>query len=337
MHQTKIEYADRAWNPITGCLKDCKYCDYKKRVNSFSGDIRRNKGMVDKYILDDELYILNEMYIDNNNPFGFEPTYHRYRASALDTLKTPMNVAVSHNGEMFGPWIKDEYIKEIFDITAKYPRQRFLFLTAYPERYEELYKKGILPDGDNYWYGWSVTSGKADYNPDFKGGHKYIVIEPILDKVTSITAGIEWVIVGADKKKYKGRITPENEWIDYIVSDCVKKNIPLFMESSIEKYVSAVYKMYPIQLSRTEYSDKKKMLYEADCNMCNKHLLKRKMATFTVSYERGHFTKSIGFLCDDCYKKICEEYGFEYFKRERRDKSGKDKKLSSDTGTEGNT
>ena len=27
MKKTKIDWADSTWNPITGCLHDCEYCD----------------------------------------------------------------------------------------------------------------------------------------------------------------------------------------------------------------------------------------------------------------------------------------------------------------------
>lgn len=42
MNRTKNELADYAWNPVTGCLKDCRYCYAKKSALRFASDWRRN-------------------------------------------------------------------------------------------------------------------------------------------------------------------------------------------------------------------------------------------------------------------------------------------------------
>lgn len=42
MNRTKNELADYAWNPVTGCLKDCRYCYARKSTLRFASDWRRN-------------------------------------------------------------------------------------------------------------------------------------------------------------------------------------------------------------------------------------------------------------------------------------------------------
>ena len=42
MNRTKNELADYAWNPVTGCLKDCRYCYARKSAIRFASDWRRN-------------------------------------------------------------------------------------------------------------------------------------------------------------------------------------------------------------------------------------------------------------------------------------------------------
>lgn len=316
MHRTKVEWADRAWNPITGCMKGCEYCVCVNRVTRFCGDIRYNKGQTEQYRTDEDLKILDDIFLDSaghkvTNPFGFEPTYHRYRAKMLESLRTPMKFAVCYEGELFGSWVEDKYIKEIFDLLKPFSNHRFMFLTAYPERYEELSRKGILPEEDNYWYGWSVTRGNIDYIPDIKA-HKYLAITPILGPIGNIPSDIEWVILGADIKKRKNQVIPEEIWIRDITSDCLDKNIPLFCESSIEPYVETMRKSYPQGLCLNEYSDVRKELYETDCNKCGRHGLKREMASIKMVYERGGSTPTIGFLCDKCYKTMCEDFKLQY-------------------------
>lgn len=39
MNNTKIEWCDSTWNPVTGCLHGCEYCYAKKQANRFKGCI----------------------------------------------------------------------------------------------------------------------------------------------------------------------------------------------------------------------------------------------------------------------------------------------------------
>ncbi len=37
MKKSKIDWCDSTWNPVTGCLNECKYCYAKGIANRFSG------------------------------------------------------------------------------------------------------------------------------------------------------------------------------------------------------------------------------------------------------------------------------------------------------------
>lgn len=43
----------------------------------------------------------------------------------------------------------------------------------------------------------------------------------------------DWIIVGAEMGKRKGKIIPEKAWIEKINNQCEKYGIPLFMKSSL--------------------------------------------------------------------------------------------------------
>ena len=64
MHRTKIEWADYAWNPVTGCLNQqrCRYCYIDADAKRFSGDVRMNKAATGKYKKEGDLYILDEKF-----------------------------------------------------------------------------------------------------------------------------------------------------------------------------------------------------------------------------------------------------------------------------------
>lgn len=98
MNRSKIEWCDHTWNPITGCLHNCEYCYARKITTRFSGDVRLNKMCTASYTTQvgdykgQKLYVLdapmaNETGYTLAYPFGFEPTFHRYR---LDKAKSIM-------------------------------------------------------------------------------------------------------------------------------------------------------------------------------------------------------------------------------------------------------
>ena len=80
MNRTKNELADYAWNPVTGCLKDCRYCYAKKSALRFASDWRRNLAERPKvqqvgeklFELDTPWKTKSKRFL--NSPTGFLPT-----------------------------------------------------------------------------------------------------------------------------------------------------------------------------------------------------------------------------------------------------------------------
>ena len=110
-----------------------------------------------------------------NYPFGFEPTFHKYRLDMPQKLKQSKNIFVGSMADIFGEWVPDEWIEEIFKACEKSPQHNYLFLTKNPKRYKELAEKELLPLSDNYWYG---TTTIAEGDPFFNSVkiqyfHKY--------------------------------------------------------------------------------------------------------------------------------------------------------------------
>lgn len=112
-------------------------------------------GGEDLYVL--ETPMLNETGSPLIYPFGFAPTLHRYRMNIPEKLKMGNNIFVGAMSDVFGAWVPDEWIKEIFGICKKYPIHHYLFLTKNPERYKRLDTIGILPADKNLWYGSTLT------------------------------------------------------------------------------------------------------------------------------------------------------------------------------------
>jgi protein gp37 len=145
--------------------------------------------------------------------------------------------------DLFGDWVPDEWIKEVFKACEKAPQHRYLFLTKNPMRYIELNNKRLLPMQSNFWYGTTTTTEKSMYW--WSENHNYFIsIEPIMgdfssDYITDVyrIAGapmyLPWVIVGAETSNRKGKVIPERKWIENIVNQCRRTKTAIFLKDSL--------------------------------------------------------------------------------------------------------
>ena len=178
---TKIDWADSTWNPVTGCLHGCEYCYARGIANRFGlpyapklGD----PGMegAKKYDSDEGMDTMLELakpYEKNGRkqpyPMGFLPTFHRYKLEEPKRWTKSRTIFVCSMADLFGNWVPDEWIKAVFDACEAAPQHRYLFLTKNPRRYCDLERSGLLPSGDNYWFG--ATYDHSNW-PGHDGPHR---------------------------------------------------------------------------------------------------------------------------------------------------------------------
>ncbi len=172
MNNTKIEWCDSTWNPVTGCLHGCEYCYARNQAKRFEG-----YGGADGKIITYNPLKISELYIPltitrkNGKtvtapyPFGFEPTFHRYLLDIPQHWKKPRTIFVCSMADLFGDWVPDEWIEEVFKACEKATQHRYLFLTKNPKRYGDLAKAGKLPQRENMWYGSTLDNMRAKRYP----------------------------------------------------------------------------------------------------------------------------------------------------------------------------
>ena len=80
-------------------------------------------------------------------PFGFTPTFHRYRLGDPARKQRPRNIFVCSMADLFGAWVPTKWIVEVLDACLAAPQHNYLFLTKNPRRYTELDELALLPDG----------------------------------------------------------------------------------------------------------------------------------------------------------------------------------------------
>lgn len=237
MDKTKIEWAQSTWNPVRGCLHGCEYCYARKIANRFSAGW---ENLTEKklHILDNPLRGLRVDIAKGRiepYPYGFQPTFHRYRLDEPQKWKKPKTIFVCSMADLFGKWVPDSWIEEVFAACEKAPQHRYLFLTKNPKRYVEY---GV-PINENIWYGTTITncadSDRFNYLPAFC--NTFVSAEPILGdfakKANVMFRQINWIIIGAETGNRKDRVIPRKEWIDNICNEADINNVQVFMKDSL--------------------------------------------------------------------------------------------------------
>lgn len=258
-NKTKIDWCDATWNPVTGCEHRCPYCYAKGIAERFGTNWLPDENPDDyKCVLDGtETHAILELdgmqarkqkdgrIVPAAFPLGFTPTLHRYRLDDPQHWKKPRNIFVCSMADLFGEWVPDEWIEQVFEACEAAPQHRYLFLTKNPKRYVDLYAKNILPIGKRYWYGTTVTSSEQPFFysrvPD-DNPHTFVSIEPIMGSFGKIKDLPDWVIVGAETGNRKGKVAPRKEWIDEIAYECKRYRTPIFMKESLRDLMGADFR-----------------------------------------------------------------------------------------------
>lgn len=276
--KTKISWADATWNPVTGCLHGCEYCYARKIAERFEPyeiydpemALQRhaiaNKqliGLGAPYVLDFPWQQRNKNGTIQNAPypFGFVPTFHRYKLDEPQKWKKPRNIFVCSMADLFGDWVPDEWIDDVIKATQRALQHRYLFLTKNPERYGEWlerFEEGRISELDeleNCWFGASA-SNNAELERANRSKAQWVSIEPIRERIeTDEDPFIEfnpytgakrkrwaWVVIGAETGNSKNKVAPKREWIDDIATACADYGTPVFMKESLRELMGDDFK-----------------------------------------------------------------------------------------------
>jgi Bacteriophage protein gp37 len=193
MAQSKIEWTEETWNPITGCTKcseGCLHC----YAETFA---RRLQAMG------------NSRYIN-----GFNVTIHEDLIKKPFEWKKPKLVFVNSMSDLFHEDIPDEIILRIFQVMNKASKHTFQILTKRSNRLVKLSKQ--INWTNNIWMGVSIENQNVLFRcEDLKetGAYiKFISAEPLLGSLSMLDLkGIDWLIVGGESGS--GSRPIEESWV----------------------------------------------------------------------------------------------------------------------------
>lgn len=232
MRKTKIEWCDSTWNPVTGCLHGCEYCYAQRMARRFGHG--KSDGII--HFLGEPMGY-SAFGIDRIDPypFCFDPTFHRYKLDEPQRMKKGKTIFVCSMADLFGDWVPDSWIEEVFGACEKAPQHRYLFLTKNPERYSRLVNNNKLPQRDNMWYGTSVTRTGDKYFSS-QEHRTFLSIEPMLEETVIVfadAARVDWIIIGAETGNRKDKVVPKAEWINRISKTAALLETPVFHKDSL--------------------------------------------------------------------------------------------------------
>jgi protein gp37 len=210
MAQSKIEWTQATWNPVTGCTKispGCKHC-YAERMS------KRLEAMgVEKY----------------SN--GFELTLHEDALEIPLTWKQPKLIFVNSMSDLFHKDVPLVFIERVFDVMRQASWHQFQVLTKRSDVLLNLSPRLNWPE--NVWMGVSVENQTYDFRIDDlrnTGAHvKFLSLEPLLGALPRLNLRrIDWVIVGGESGP--GARPISEDWVLDIRDQCLRRGIPFFFK-----------------------------------------------------------------------------------------------------------
>lgn len=220
----QVGWARWTWNPVTGCLHNCKYCYARELAHRPS---------------------YKAIY-----PVGFTPLFHHERLDAPcntpvpeDTESDPRlrRVFVSSMGDLFGKWVPDDWIDKVFASCINNPQWDYLFLTKFPQRYVGL----TLPPT-----GWMGTTIDDQYRVkiaeeafrNIKGVRlKWLSLEPLLAdlKFTDLSM-FDWVVIGSQSATdqpapmgHQPAFAPPFEWVARLTDQAHEAGCKVFHKHNL--------------------------------------------------------------------------------------------------------
>jgi protein gp37 len=207
---SKIEWTESSWNPVTGCTKispGCANC-YAERI------AMRLKAMGQP-----------------NYRNGFNVTLHEHLLNVPLRWKKPKFIFVNSMSDLFHEDVPLDFIQKVFNIMRQADWHCFQILTKRSDRLLELNK--FLKWLPNIWMGVSIENEdyifRLDHLRKIGAKIKFLSCEPLIGSLANIDLrGIDWVIVGGESGP-KARIMKES-WVSDICNKCLNLQIPFFFK-----------------------------------------------------------------------------------------------------------
>lgn len=211
MNQSKIEWTEQTWNPVTGCTKispGCKHCyaeTLAKRLKAMKASGYEN---------------------------GFELSLQPGRLDQPLKRKKPTIYFVNSMSDLFHESVPDDFIDKVFSVIHSTPQHTYQILTKRSDRLARFFKERLVPK--NAWLGVSVEDKahglpRIDDLRSVPAAIRFLSIEPLLEDLGDVQLNnIHWVIVGGESGP-KAR-PMKQEWVVNIHQQCRDQGAAFFFK-----------------------------------------------------------------------------------------------------------
>lgn len=220
----KIEWARWTWNPVTGCKHGCKYCYAREIAES---DSRAFPEGFTPRLIPERLAAPDRMAVPTIDPATKQ-------IIAADQKTGWRTVFVCSMGDLFGKWVPDDWVLQVFDAVSNAPDWNFLFLTKNPER------MAGLDWPKNAWAGTTVDeqsrvqrAEEAFANVD--ATVRFLSCEPLSERLDfTQLERFHWVIVGGRSgTKRMPAMQPDWEWVGHLVSQARAAKCKVYLKPNL--------------------------------------------------------------------------------------------------------
>lgn len=208
---SKIEWTEQTWNPVTGCTKvspGCKHC-YAE-------------------VMSKRLTAMGTPGYEK----GFQLTIHPERLNHPLKRKKPTTYFVNSMSDLFHPDVPDHFIESVIDVISKTPHHVYQVLTKRAERLPLFFANRTVPN--NMWLGVSVEDKeyglpRIELLQQVKATIRFLSIEPLLEDIGEFNLdGISWVIVGGESGHHARPM--KESWALSVKNQCLIADVPFFFK-----------------------------------------------------------------------------------------------------------
>jgi len=207
---SKIEWTQMTWNPVTGCTKvsqGCKYCYAERLAN--------------------RLQLMGVKRYSN----GFKVTLHEDMVDLPAKWKKPSIIFVNSMSDLFQEEVPLDFIKNVFHTMERTPHHVYQILTKRSKRLKEVANELDWPF--NVWMGVSVEDARVLHRifdlQEVPSKVRFLSCEPLIGPLNNLPLkGIDWVIVGGESGPKARHM--KKEWVESILAQCREAKVDFFFK-----------------------------------------------------------------------------------------------------------
>ena len=226
MADTRIDWCDKVWNPVTGCTKvsaGCAHCYAERMAKRLAG----------------------RSGYPAENPFAV--TLHPDRLDQPLRWRKPQRVFVNSMSDLFHPDVPFHFVAYVWDTMFNCgaggpddcPQHTFMILTKRPERMLD-FTRWLHDHGTpelyyrNVWLGVSIedqatADERTPYLRRCPAALRFLSVEPMLGPIPMLPLrGIGWVIAGGETGPHAR--TAYTEWFLSLRDQCAAARVPFWFK-----------------------------------------------------------------------------------------------------------